>query len=380
MRLLYVSHAIADASKGAANADLSLLAALRSCDHHVDDVWDIGSPRAIRHDNLHLLLEAPRKCEREIARRLAIARYDVVFVNQPLGWRAARAIRSQSLAPLFVARSHGWEPRVFEESRPYIASTGQNRLRTLASDVLRRLLHRQNRLLLQSVDGLVVCSRDDRDYVLATSTIAAERVLALPPGLPAEYLESPAPRLSIRRCHRLLYVGQLSPVKAPSVVAAAMAEILALRPEVQASWVCAERDHATVRALLPQEIRHRVTLLDWMPREDLLAVYDAHGIYLFPSFFEGFAQTFLEAMARGMAVFASRVDGMAQVICNRENGFLFERGRPNEMAEAAIALIDGKVDVDLLGREARRTVEDYTWPRSAKMFESFLSVLARDSR
>jgi len=60
MRLLYVSHAIADASKGAANADLSLLAALRGCGHHIEEVWDIGSPRAIRHDNLHLLLEAPR--------------------------------------------------------------------------------------------------------------------------------------------------------------------------------------------------------------------------------------------------------------------------------------------------------------------------------
>jgi glycosyltransferase involved in cell wall biosynthesis len=114
-----------------------------------------------------------------------------------------------------------------------------------------------------------------------------------------------------------------------------------------------------------------------MPRENLLRTYDAHGIYLFPSFFEGFAQTFLEAMARGLAVLATRVDGMAQAIRNGENGYLFERGRSAEMADVAISLIDEQVDLDQLGREARRTAADYTWDRSAGMFENFVTSLRR---
>jgi hypothetical protein len=84
MKILYAAHIVADPSKGAANADLSLLAALRARGHLVDDEWDVGSPRVISHDNLHLLLEAPGKCARAVARRLSTERYDVVLVNQPL--------------------------------------------------------------------------------------------------------------------------------------------------------------------------------------------------------------------------------------------------------------------------------------------------------
>ena len=42
-------------------------------------------------------------------------------------------------------------------------------------------------------------------------------------------------------------------------------------------------------ALLPPPVRGRVTFLAWMPREQLMKVYDRHGIFLFPSRFEGFA-------------------------------------------------------------------------------------------
>ena len=367
----------ADASKGAANADLSLLRALRERGHAVEDHWEIGEPRKIRHDNLHLLIEAPRSCEREVIHKLDKTQFDVVLVNQPLGWRTARSLARRATGPLFVARSHGWEPRVFTEQRPYLGRDKRGWLRTTASDVLRPFLHRQNELVLRWADGIVVCSKDDRDYILTTSDIPERKVLAMPPGLPPEFLRSPAPSLTADRCRRLLYVGQYALFKGPSVVAAAMVQTLERRPDVSATWVCAASDHPRVRALFPEVIQHRITLLDWMPRETLLRIYDAHGIYLFPSFFEGFAQTFLEAMARGLAVLATRVDGMAQAIRNGENGYLFERGCPTEMADVAISLIDDQVDLVRLGREARRTAADYTWDRSAGMFENFVGSLRR---
>jgi glycosyltransferase involved in cell wall biosynthesis len=376
VRLLYVAHNVSDPSKGAAHADLSLLSALRERGHDVEEYWDIGTPRAISHDNFHLLLEAPRKCEQVVTRQLMTAPFDVVVVNQPLGWRAARAVRVHRLAPLFVARSHGWEPRVFMEFRPFLGTDDRSQLRRIASGILRIFLHRQNRLLLRWVDGIVVPSRDDKEYLLSISGVSAKRVLAMPPGLPMVFLQSPALPLTADRCQRLLYVGQFALVKAPSVVAAIMTRVLESQAGASASWVCAARDHDRVRALLPDAVRNRVTLLDWMPREELLKVYDAHGIYVFPSFFEGFAQTFLEAMARGMAVLATRVDGMGQAIRDGENGFLFDPGRPVEMAIVAIKLMCGKVDVATLGREARMTAEGYTWSRSAEMFEDFVTSLA----
>lgn len=380
MKFLYVANNAADASKGAANADLSLLDSLRRRGHDVTEIWEVSAPRSIRHGNLHQLFEAPRKCEREVVRQLVLSQYDVVIVNQPLGWRAARAVRRRNLATLFLARNHGWEPRVFVEQRPYMGLSSRNWFRRIASCILRPFLHRQNSLLLRWVDGLIVTSQDDREFVVATSKFPAENVLGLPPGLPVEFTELPAPRLTLDRCRRLLYVGQFAPFKGPTVVAATMKRVLELRPNASATWVCAADDHPQVMALLPETVRHRVVMRDWMSRRELLKVYDAHGIYLFPSLYEGFAQTFLEAMARGMAVLASRIDGMAQAIQNGKNGFLFERGRPVEMAQSAIALIDGEVDLAMLGREARATAVEYTWTRSAEKLEGFISSLRRVQR
>ena len=375
MRILYIAHNTADASKGAANADLSLLAAMSHRGHEVEQVWNVGEPRKIRHDNLHLLLEAPRKCEAEVIQRLANAEYDVILTNQPLSWRAARAVRRLGRATLFVARSHGWEPRVFEEQRSFLTADRRGQIRQVASNALRPWLHRQNRLLLRWANGVVVCSRDDRDYLLTTGGVSSDRILALAPGLPEEFLRSAPPSLSVERCHRILYVGQFALFKAPEVVASVMTEVLTQRPNVLASWVCAASDHPKVAALLPESVRQRVTLLDWMPRAELLKVYDSHGIYLFPSLFEGFAQTFLEAMARGMAVLATRIDGMAQAIQDGENGFLFDRGQRTEMAKLAIELLDGRADVIRIGRGARKTATAYTWSRAAETLEEFFHGL-----
>lgn len=375
MRILYVAHIEGDSSKGAANADMSLLAALERHGHFVRQVWNVGAPRVIRHDNLHLLLEAPRKCERVVLAEVSRASYDVVFANQPLSWRAARALGRGSQESVFIGRSHGWEPRVFEAHRNYASEDPRGVLRKALSRALRPLLHRQNKLLLKWADGLVVCSRDDKNFLLSNPYLASDRILALSPGLPPAFLESRPPPLTSARCQRLLYVGQFAPFKAPGVVASAMARIMAQRPQVTATWVCEASDHPRVMSLLPPEIRPKVTLLDWMPRSDLIHIYDAHGVYLFPSLFEGFAQTFLEAMSRGMAVLATRIDGMAQAIEHGINGFLFEPSQPQEMADVAVSMIDGDFDSAAIGAAATATAANYTWDRSADAFETFVDQI-----
>jgi len=71
-----------------------------------------------------------------------------------------------------------------------------------------------------------------------------------------------------------------------------------------------------------------VTLLGWMPREDLRRIYDRHGLFVVTSRFEGFSLAFLEAMARGLCVLASRVDGMRRRSVMEKNGFSSSRAMP----------------------------------------------------
>lgn len=377
MRLLYASHAERDPSKGSAWADLALLETLRRRGHEVEEVWNFGSPRRIRHDNLHILLEAPGRCVRAVLPRADRRPFDVVLVNQPLGWIAGRRMKRRWPSTLYVARSHGWEPRVHEELSAAAAEEEESRgpIRRAASTLLRPLLHAQNTRVVQIADGVVVCSTDDRAWLTHRDGLPESRVLAMPPGIAAELLTSPAPEFDPLRLRRLLYVGQFAPFKAPEVAAAAMARVLAAVPESTATWVCGRAHHPRVEALFPGSVRGRLTLRSWMPRGELARVYDEAGIYFFPSYFEGFAQTFLEAMARGVIVLASRIDGMREAIRDGENGFLFEPSSERAMADCALSLIAEPERAEAVGLAARKTAEGYTWEAAAEKFEQFVSEL-----
>jgi glycosyltransferase involved in cell wall biosynthesis len=344
----------------------------------VEDCWDVGSPRRIGHTNLHLILEAPWRCEKLVASKILEAPRDVVLVNQPLGYRAARAVRTIAPGTVFVARSHGWEPHVdcaLRRSGP--TGRGRSLWRRAASRALKGPLFRQNALLAERAHGLVVCSADDREWILRTTTVPSERILALEPGLPTEMLETPTAAFAPERARRLLYVGQFAAFKAPEVVARALGEVLTRVPDAEATWVCASRDHAVVRSLLPERCLSRFTLLDWMPRAELTRVYDEHGIFLFPSYFEGFAQTFLEAMARGLVVLASRVDGMGQTLRDGENGFLFAPGDADGIAARALELLGSSDTIARVGTNARNTASRFTWDRAAANAEAFFEDLLR---
>src|SRR5205085_9164509 len=107
MRILLMADTPRDIDSGAAGTEIRTADALRAIGHEVDDVWADTLGRRIRHGNLHYLLELPRAYRREMMRAIAKRDYDVVHVNQPHGWLAAKALRASGSRAVFVHRSHG---------------------------------------------------------------------------------------------------------------------------------------------------------------------------------------------------------------------------------------------------------------------------------
>ena len=106
------------------------------------------------------------------------------------------------------------------------------------------------------------------------------------------------------RLRRVLHVAQFAFFKAPTITAGAMNLLARAEPDLQFTWVCD----------LTPEANRRAEILHWTTQDALRDIYDRHGIFLFPSFFEGFGKAFLEAMSRGLCVVASDVGGMHDLI------------------------------------------------------------------
>lgn len=381
MRILFAANTAPDpGAGGAAACDVATIDALTALGHQVDAIWEPARPRWIRHGNLHQLLELPRAYRRAIDERCRRVAYDVIQANQPHAYLAARAHQVSGRPGVIVNRSHGWEPHVREVLARWcrtLPEVGDPRpwWRRSLSWVLWQALARHNHWVVRHSDGVVVCSREDYEYVVARHGVAPERIEAVAPGVWEDFLQWPPAAMDATRARRVLYVGQFAQFKAPDVVGQVVSRVLRIDSRASMTWVCHAKDHDRVRRLIDGSLQDRVALLDWMPRPELRRVLDAHGVFLCPSYFEGFSLAFLEAMARGLCVVGTRVDGMREAIRPGENGFVFERGDVEGMAACVVRLARDVDAARAVSREARRTAHDYTWNRTARQLVGFYERL-----
>jgi glycosyltransferase involved in cell wall biosynthesis len=372
MRILFMTDTPENADSGAAGTEYQTAAALRRLGHDVDAVWADQLPRRLQHGNLHYLLELPLTYQNCMLARMHDKRYDVVHASQPHGYLAARASRHSTTRPVFVHRSHGLEARAAAALAPWrFLEERRSVPRRLANTAMAALLEFNNRAIARHADGHLVSAELCASYLHQHYGVSRERIAVVPQAPPPEYLDLPAGALTPARLTRLLHVGQLAFFKAPMILANAFEQILAGHPHATLTWVCAASDHRSAAALLAPQTRERVRFLDWVPQRRLRDVYDEHGVFLFPSFFEGFGKAFLEAMARGLVVIASAEGGARDLVDNGRNGFLVPVGDAEAMARACLSVQTGSVDAQAVSWQARRSASVHTWDRVADETAAF---------
>jgi glycosyltransferase involved in cell wall biosynthesis len=376
MRILFMADAPRNPDSGAAGTEYQTVNALRELGHEVTAVWGDDLPRRIGHGNLHYVLELPWVYRARMRRELNDRSYDVIHVNQPHGYLAARDAQRHPKRPVFVHRSHGFESRVTEALRPWRNLEGARPLhRRALSATLLPFLDWSNRAIARYADGHVVSAQLCADFLKRRFGIEDRRVAVVPQAPPALYQQTVCPPMDQNRLDRILYVGQFAFVKAPQILAAAIDKILAMRPQSKMTWVCAAQHHEAAAALLPLRSRSRVTFLDWMPQADLMSVYDSHGVFLFPSFFEGFGKAFIEAMSRGLVVVASSEGGARDLIEDGRNGRVVPVGDADALANACIGAQSSLLGACAMAERARMTGLRLTWLGLAEQTTAFYERL-----
>lgn len=90
---------------------------------------------------------------------------------------------------------------------------------------------------------------------------------------------------------------------------------------------------------------------------DTRSVYLAADVLLMPSRYEGLPMTLLEAMAMGLPVVASKLDGIAEVIDDGSEGFLVPSGDAALFVERTAALLGDSVLSARIAKNARAKIE-----------------------
>lgn len=100
-------------------------------------------------------------------------------------------------------------------------------------------------------------------------------------------------------------------------------------------------------------------------------------VFCLPSFAEGIPVVLMEALATELAVVATRVGGIPELVEHGETGLIVSPARPDQLADA-LALLAREPELRArLGRAGRRRVQqEYDARRSAKTLARLLSVAA----
>jgi len=105
------------------------------------------------------------------------------------------------------------------------------------------------------------------------------------------------------------------------------------------------------------EIRSNVKFLGWVSGGDKLKLLEKSDIFVLPTYFEGYPNSLIEAMASGKACVATRVGSIPDIITNLENGLLYDSKNVNQLYACLKLLIQNPVLRQSLSTKARHQVE-----------------------
>lgn len=96
-----------------------------------------------------------------------------------------------------------------------------------------------------------------------------------------------------------------------------------------------------------------ILLLPWVKRSEALAILSRAKLYLSSALYEGMPLSIIEAMALGIPIVASNVDGNKDLIVNGTNGFLIDNMSIEDYSEKIIRILSNPKIKDLFSKQAR---------------------------
>lgn len=145
--------------------------------------------------------------------------------------------------------------------------------------------------------------------------------------------------------------------------------------DIELHVVAGRRSCATLRHKLGGNVR----IWSRLTERELASLYQATGVTVCLSRYEGFGYTALEAMASGKPVIAFDVPGLRDVIVHSVTGILIPCGEVDALAAACRMLLSDAKLSSALGRAGRqRVLEQFSASRAGERYLSlYESVLAR---
>ena len=124
------------------------------------------------------------------------------------------------------------------------------------------------------------------------------------------------------------------------------------------------------------KLQHCTHLLGW--RNDIPEILNAIDVLVLTSLWEGLPRVFPQAMAAGVPVVATRVDGAPEAIKDGVNGFLLDPGDIKGLARKTVSLIQSPLQFSSMEIQNRQIVAEFDIQRMVSQQEALYKDLLSD--
>ena len=236
-------------------------------------------------------------------------------------------------------------------------------------------------LSAKSSDGIVTISEKVKKDIVKYYKIGAEKItvahlavnheLFFPLG--NDNLSSTRTKYALPERY-LLYAAALLPHKNHTRLLQAFKEIVKEIPGIKlvltGAW---DKGHDMIAGLISElGLQKDVTMLGWVPFEDIPFLYRGSELFIYPSLHEGFGLPILEAMASGVPVVCSRIEPLVEIA--GDAALLVDPYDQSDMARGMLAVFrDKTMRVKLIEAGILRA-RTFTWEKTAIKTLAFLSA------
>jgi glycosyltransferase involved in cell wall biosynthesis len=276
-------------------------------------------------------------------------RYAIVHTHSSKAGILGRWAAWLARTPIIVHTVHGWGHH--ERQHPYVRK-GYILLERLTLRITDRLVAVSP---LNVEKGLADGIGRTQHYTIIRSGIELDRF-----GRPRIAREEMRARLGIPLDAPVVgSVTRLSPQKAPLDFVQAAATAMRRMPE---AWFVLVGDgplRAEVEAQAAQTGLDKRLVLTGLRRDvpELLGVMD---VFVLSSLWEGLPRVLPQAMAAGLPIVATAIDGNAEAVEEGVNGRLVPPGDTDAMAEAIIALLQDPTRAGAMGAAGKARVDEFS--------------------
>lgn len=233
--------------------------------------------------------------------------------------------------------------------------------------IAKRVILFFEKLFIKKVDAVIEVNPSQEEWLIKDFGIKKEKIFYIPNGISVDTLRINDFKKTLKD-YRLddkfiiSYVGRLHKYKGLDQVIKVLPDILKIRKNIVFVLFGDEGDYIAELKSMTKELKLEENVKFLLNKDDKTKfdILQASEIYVFPSEWEAFGISVLEAMAKKNAIVSTKTEG-GKFLIGKENGFLYNFGDTTKLRDLLIILLkDSKLRKKMQAANFRKA-KLFTW-------------------